>query len=286
MPSLPRGPVARVEPQPSHEAFIQAAEPDWVCLRINHARQLVLNGETADSWTPAGTNVLTTTTIPDELLADLSWVEEYNIVKHLEPDAHIPTDVAVYPWLLHHKRAEYIEQCMEGVVWMHSELEDTQTTMIPLIKGYTQREREICYTVFDQLPHNFAVHYATKYFSGQGNNRGKLFQNLEVMQEEGGIDELGLIGLLGPNYLEKTPGLVTGAAGFNQWFKRISPTEMADAEMHAIYRDLAADVRSALEVDGSTATDKPAAYTRRSGPTEAESHLVTYRADGGPRADQ
>jgi len=223
--NAPAGAIARIEPTGKHQRMVNTAEPAWASLKINHARQLVNRDETAESWFPDGTRVLTTSTINDDALDDLSVAEEAELVEAFEPDAHVGGDVSVYPDYLPDRRAELIEESMKNALWLEGEIE-ADTLILPLIKGITQSERELCYLALKYFDHNYAAVYATRYFTaGEGCNIYDLIDGVSEIDRECSAN-IVLLGVLSP-ILQKMPDCVTAAAGFNGWHKRIS---LSDSE--------------------------------------------------------
>lgn len=243
---LPAACIPRVEPSASHRAFVEAARPACVMINIVDARRLVKRGETAHSYFPDDVEVIVTTTDNDRKIRLINWEKELNIVRELNPDYHIPTDYPTYREQHPDERWENVEKCMEGTVWMHERLADTDVTVIPLVKGVEPRERRLCYRICEELGKETAAFYVTQYFSsGAGNNITRVEELVEKISTRGNLDVL-VIGLLSPNYLERVDDNAIAAAGQYQWRTRVTPTKQSDAEISETYRNLREQVRRAL----------------------------------------
>lgn len=254
----PRGAVARVEVQWSHQEFAQQVYPPAVELKLTHARRLPKRDETTVSYFGERPTVITTSTINDQSLSLTTWEEELGVVQEVEPDFHLPCDYSVYESHTHRERCEYIQKCMDGTEAMVDALEDTPTAVIPLIKGLYPNEREICYDRFDELGLDYAGYYAAQYFTGgNGIQIERLIADIEQVVEEAPDLELFVIGLLSPRYLERLPDQVVAAAGLNQWRDAIKPQAQSTREMQRVYAELCSNVNEALGV-GSVRGGSPA----------------------------
>ena len=256
------GPIARVEAQRSHREFVTGVAPARVMMSVVHARRLLKRGETASTYFPAETDVITTTTVADDHLHRLSWEDEWQIVREFEPDAHVPADYDVYGDDPEAKRASHAENCATGTVWMDDRLRDDAcgTTLLPLIKGETADQRDFGYRACAAVEADTAAVYATQYFTaGGGGGRAALVDTLESIREEtdDALDVV-VIGLLSPAYLEHVPSNVVAAAGQRTWRERVTPRSQDTDAMRKVYDDLADDVRRVLDAG----EDRPGETTR------------------------
>lgn len=254
---LPTGLIPAVEAQWSHSEFVDAVVPDTVVLKINHARRLLKRGEDAASYFPAGTDVITTTTISDEQLALISWDTEYEIVEQFAPDYHIPADESVYLIDDPDQRTENIIECMHGTLSIARRFDenDVETEVIPLIKGLSPVERAMCYETLDDnsagITGEYVAYYATQYYTGgQGARTGELVSDINAIAEEYDPSIL-LLGALAPSALERMPTNVIAASGQNAWRKRTTPRTQSPAEIREVFADLTADVEAALATEPS-----------------------------------
>jgi len=244
----PTGAIPRVEHQRSHREFVQTVQPDHVMLKLRHAERIVAVGETADSYFGPNVDVITTSTQPDQWLNTTSHDDELEAITEFEPAYHIPADVSDYVDLEPRERAERVQEVMEGTLWFHDQLADAgvETELIPLLKGLTEPERDICYTLHDEIGVDYAAVYATRYFSGGGGRRIREFvADMNTVAGETTSDLL-VIGLLSPRGLRRLPEQVVAGAGQYQWRTRVKQAATDDEEMRARYQDLVDDVRDAL----------------------------------------
>jgi hypothetical protein len=253
----PRGAIPSVEPYHSYSAFLQAVEPDYALLKYTDMRTLVNRGETAASYFPEATDVITTTTIRDTPLNLLSWERELEHVRDFNPDYHIPADYSTYEQQDVADRSRNVLHCMEGLLWMQRQLRehDSETQLIPLVKGVTPEERALCDEVFDRAGFtDYCAFYGTQYFSGGAGIRiDELVTDLDAVATEQDR-EIFLIGLLSPNYLNRVSDQVVAAAGQTAWRQHLSPTTQEPAEMQTFWNDFTAEVTQALARDPPEAT--------------------------------
>jgi hypothetical protein len=253
MREKPVGAIPRVEfmgenrTSTDHMRFLEAARPAWVSLKINHAKWLAEHGETADSWTPGEINVLTTSTIQDEDLANLRPEEEAEIINQFQPACHIGGDISVYPDTPVDQRAKLIQDCMKNAVYLDYETTD-ETAIIPLIKGITREEREICYRELAEFEHNFAAVYMSRYFSPHsGNQRRKAVEDVREIDEECDDVNLVLMGLM-KKTLRRMPESVIASAGFQAWYQpaksylKGEETLGKEAALRRVWEEVEADV--------------------------------------------
>jgi hypothetical protein len=245
----PRGPIPSVEPYHSYSAFLQAAEPEYTLLKYTDMRTLVNRGETATSYFPDETSVITTTTIRDTPLNLLTWEQELEHVLAFQSDYHIPADYSTYENQDLADRSRNTLHCMEGLLWMQRQLRehDSDTQLIPLVKGTTPEERAVCYEIFERAGFDaYCAFYGTQYFSGGAGIRiDELVADLDAVATEQDRD-IFLIGLLSPNYLKRVPGQVVAAAGQTAWRKHISATNQETAEIQEHWTEFTTAVADAL----------------------------------------
>ncbi len=254
--SPPSGAIPLVEAQWSHREFIDAVQPDYALTKITSARQLLKRGETAESYFPAETDVITTTTIPDEKLNLLPWDKELEIVEEFGPEYHVPTDYSNYEEQPEADREENVKKCMEGTVWMARQVREQglDITLIPLVKGCNPKEWAICYEVLDQCEYEFPMisFFATQYFTGGAGIRiGELLDDVrEIATKQ--HRAIMLIGLLSPNYLQRMPATVCAGTGLNQWRTDITPRQQTGEEMRTVWEQVSDNVEDALDRPGAT----------------------------------
>jgi hypothetical protein len=263
--SFPTGAIPRVQPYRAANTFLDAAEPDATLINYTDARRLLKRDETARTWFPDATTVITTTTIRDEELNLVTWERELERVLAFQPDYHVPTDYSTYETDDRHDRLAAVLECMNGHLWMERQLRahNAETQLIPLVKGTTARERAICYEVFDRASvegfEEYCAYYATQYFtSGNGIQIDALVKDVTAIADEQDRDIL-LIGLMSPTYLDRMPTNVVAAAGQNAWRKSIAPTTTEAAEIRRQWAEIASDVERSIDTApqraGATATE-------------------------------
>ena len=237
--------IPRVEPGHAHKEFVEKANPDMVMVNLITARRLVKREETAESFFPS-TDVMVTSTIPDNKLELISWEKEKEIITSFNPSYHLPTDYPVYADQSEETRKENIEKCLNGSVWMKKKLSDTDITIIPLLKGIKPRERRVYYQVMKEIDQELVGYYAAQHFTNGGNNITAVEEQLESINTHSDLDIL-VIGLLSPNYLERLPDNVIAASGKYQWRSRITPTKETSLEVRETFNDLEQSVNQAIK---------------------------------------
>ncbi|WP_152520742.1 hypothetical protein [Halorhabdus tiamatea] len=269
MEAIPQGSIALVEPGHAHRAFLEAVEPRYAMMKYHHANRLLKAGETAESWFPDGTDVITTTNVVDNRNAPIPLEDngyrrgEVDIIEDFGPDYHIPADRSDYQDLEDGHRYQRTKECMTGTVTVANHIADhgLDTQVIPFMKTTTPAERELCYRTIEQLGLDFAAVYCNQYFNdGRGVLIDQLLEDLELVASESrsavssaGDDPLRLltVSLLSPNVLARAPDAVVAGSGQmvgtdRGWRESIKPTKQSSEEMREIYADVEAAVAEAL----------------------------------------
>lgn len=248
--NYPTGPVLLVEPQQAHQEFIEvdSANPT-VLLRLSQVPHLLNRGEDADSYFGPECTVITTTTVHDGWLATTGWRDERNLVQEFGPDFHIPCDYPVYKGFDPEKRRKHIRWYLRGLFWMVDELAETSTELLPLIKGETPSERQLCYRVFDALDVQYGVFYGTQYYQ---ENVGfyQLLSDIHHVVSERPDLHLMLIGLQSPRRLGQLPPQVVAAAG-QRWIREVGLRDCSPETACQRYLSFERAVEEALE-EGQT----------------------------------
>lgn len=288
MAGFPQGAIALVEPGHAHQAFLEAAKPRYAMLKYHHANRLLKLGETADSWFPDETTVVTTTNVIDHRNATIPLEGngyrrgEIDIVREFGPDYHIPADRPDYLDYSDEKRYERTKECMVGTIAMANYIasEDLDVQLIPFVKTSTPAERELAYRTIDQLGLDFAAVYCNQYFNdGRGVLIDELLEDLEVVAREG-EELLGrplrllTVSCLSPNVLDRAPAAVEAASGQmvgtdRGWRETIAPTRQTDGEVRDVYVDVEERVAAAL----------PGATVDRDGVREADTATLEDGVD-------
>lgn len=227
----PEGIIPRVEPQPKHREFVDTVQPPYVMLKITDARRLAKRGETAASYFGSVPTVITTSTVRDSDLFLLKWLDEYEILEQFQPDYHIPADQSIYQLQPEDDRTELVKRSLEGYLAIKQLLAENQAafngsppTLIPLLKGVTSEEQNICLQVFADEDVELAAFYAVQYFTTDGQPRtDELVEDLHDLTNRS-PDDLSylIIGGLGPSLTDRYPPAVDAAAGFTAWYSRVA----------------------------------------------------------------
>ena len=250
---FPTGAIPFVENQWSHHEFIEAVQPDYALAKITTARQLLKRGETADSYFGEDTQVITTTTVDDSKLNLLSWGDELEYVKEFGPTYHLPCDYSTYIKADKEERTENVSSYLEGTLTMDRWLSEanSDTRIIPLIKGATYQERARAIHTLEQYHFPGYAYYGTQYFtSGEGILIDELVDDLTATTQEHDRPMM-LIGCLSPNYLERMPAQVVAGTGVQRWRKRIKPQKQDADTMTSEWNTLSDEVDTALSIPTS-----------------------------------
>lgn len=241
----PKGPVLLIERQEAHDRFHENHPRQLtILLRITAVKTLVNKGETAETYFGEHVTIITTTTINDRLLSNLGWADELNLIQQFQPDFHIPCDYPVYknddPLL----RRRHVLKCLEGTIWIASNLYGTKTRVIPLLKGETPHERWLCYQVFQYLGARYCVFYGTQYFTA---NIGfyQLQEDLRTVVSEAPYLRVMLIGLQSAHRLEQLPPQIVAAAG-QRWIDEVQLRDIPYNQSQERYTQMEDNINEAL----------------------------------------
>jgi hypothetical protein len=268
------GAIPRVEHQQAHRDFLWAVRPPAAMVSIKHVRRILKRGETAETYFPPETDVITTTTHADPKSFRIQFSQEVALIQAFEPDYHLPWDWPLTNEMSEDHRIEYCQRVARGAVEMDRVLgghydsddvdhplptplvsEPVETTIIPLIRGDTPTERAPCEFSVAEVDAPIAAKYGSHYMSrATGGNYPALRESVEEIHEETNGQPIIVIGLLSPSDrygLCDLPDNVVGAAGLNQWISRVSPRESSPDEMRAAYDTFEQEVAEALDVPPS-----------------------------------
>lgn len=223
---FPTGIHARIERDRLHEQIFSRGVADVVVIDMDHLVGLDQGRISAQDYLSRDVSVASTTTIDDESLHDLHRVYEREVVKRVQPRFHIGFDVPVYKQgdMEREVRLTNIENYLKGIHQLTRDLEDTRTTVIPLLKGTCREEFHRCYHGFrgepgikEILDGSFAF-YAGQYFGPEVGCRIKqLEQHLWQMDTVCEPNGIFLIGFGSPDQLPRFPGSVVSIAGLRHW---------------------------------------------------------------------
>ena len=179
------------------------------------AERLVERGITADSL-PSKTDVILTTTFEDERLELWFLEREIDVANEFGADAVVPCDCPVYindPPL---ERQQTVEIYAENIMRACREFSEYGISVIPLVKGVTPEERQICYDAFQAVNVDMIAFYCAQYFL-YGPRLHDLLTRIRDIVRESDPERMMLIGFQSENWLPEFPPAVQAAAGF-RWF--------------------------------------------------------------------
>lgn len=235
--------IPQMENQKKHDRFIELAPSlNAVMIKINHARALLNKGIDADDYAGEDRTVITTTTIMDEKLEDLSWIEELNIVEKFNPDYHIAVDCPTYQEHSKGQRMYNLRLYLQGLIWMEENLDSVN--ILPLIKGETKDERQLTKQVLDFFDYKYAVFYVTQYLS-VGEKHHKVIGEINRIANEFSDKKILVMGLQAPRYLQKYAVNIVAVSG-QRWRKVADPKEKPEDEVKENFRELSSDIQEAL----------------------------------------
>lgn len=187
-----------------------------VMLSIDCVRKLVdLHDQTARTYFREDQTVITTTTTYDEVLKELDWTRELDLIRQFGPDYHIPTEYSVYRTMSRDEQRRAIDDCMEGTEWFTKRLENHSTEILVQAKGWQDWHFRQCQPTMNRLDTNFVVFYAT----GYGNRIYDLIDDLNDLISALKPSGILIIGKQSTRFLKKAPSEVVAAAGTRWWRK-------------------------------------------------------------------
>lgn len=190
-------------------AVVSDRSIETVMVSIDSARRLVdLHNETARTYFRDDQTVITTTTIHDDTLKELDWIEELDTVRRFGPDYHIPTEYSVYRTMTDAQQEQAIDDCLQGTEWMAKRLENHSIEVLVQAKGWLAWHFERCRSTLECLGTNFVVFYAT----GYENRVDALVEDLKTLIS--GLKPSGIL-LIGKSlrFLRRAPPEVVAVAG-------------------------------------------------------------------------
>lgn len=287
------GAIPRVERQQTHYDFLWNVKPPAAMIGIDHASRVAMHDQ---EFFPDETDVVLTSTISDSKLATYSFEDELRIIHEIKPDWIIPFDFPVYGDMDTETRKEHVRQVSNGArdlqyilnVADEGEIETISNiksipkhlikptldaTVIPLVKGVTEPERQICISTGDEMNAPIYAKYGTQYMTVGGNGSyPQLCRDLNKIQTESNNHPLLVIGLLSPSgkfSLEGVPENITAAAGTNQWLKHVEPKKSTGEEMRKNFEQFYNSVSDTLNTsikyqsENIEITDYPEFHTNR-----------------------
>lgn len=209
------GVVPRVEDRPNQIEIARTAGFDTVMIDTYRAERLLEGGDTADALFP-GTTVVLTTTFEDERLEKWILEREIDVATQFGADAVIPCDMPVYSDDPRQQRLQDLRVYADNIRRAATRFSEHGIAVIPLVKGETEYERQICYDTFAQIGLNYVAFYCAQFFLYGPRYQDLLTRVRNIVRE---FDPRGmmLVGFQSENLLPEFPPTVQSAAGF-RWF--------------------------------------------------------------------
>jgi len=212
-PIPPTGIIPRVEPQRKHFEFLdRVGSVHWVMLDIDLAERLVRQSKDASVF-GRGISVITTSTIADLRIVHYHLGRELDVVRKFHPAWHIPCDRPVYDEQNPAERKGFIEDGVQQTLEFVDRIRDTQTGVIPLIKGVNADEWRLCFRPMSQAGLRYFAYYGSQY-------RGwttRLLRDVAGIVTVCGMEYILLIGLQSVRFVRKLPPQVQALAGQKWW---------------------------------------------------------------------
>lgn len=243
-----RGVVARAERHEKHQAFFGPSNStaNLVTYSIEDAGRDVDDGLRAADRFGADTTVITTTTIHDDDLRQLSWKRELEIVRSYQPDFHIPTEYSVYERMSIPKQERSIRDCLEGTEWMAHQLRDSPIQVLVQLKGWKKWHFQLSKHTLDALNADFGVFYGTYYPSIT-----ELVEDVKRAIEVTGVSKILLLGRQSPNQLKRFPPEVVAAEG-RRWARKLRISGFLEANFETFKEPIEAELGSGQSTLGSS----------------------------------
>ncbi|WP_330630846.1 hypothetical protein [Halocatena halophila] len=201
-----------------------------------------------NEWTPdeLGVDIILTSTFDDENLELWFADREVTVGTEYGASAIIPCDTPIYNDDPQSLRVETVHNYASNLANVIPQYRDQNIEPIPLVKGESPYERDICYEVFDSHDIDKVAYYGAQYFL-YGYRFPALLERLQRIAIEYEPNDIIVIGLQSENLLPRLPPVVSGAAG--QRWRRVTdvgsePTAVAVQQ----YEQWATRVRSALSI--------------------------------------
>jgi hypothetical protein len=116
---------------------------------------------------------------------------------------------------------------MMHAIRLHNEI-DSKTKVVPLMKGFTEEELEICYSGLEYFDHDYVAYYAAQLYTsgGREHKEQNMIDRIHHIADNTDANII-LLGLLNET-LRDLPSNVVAAAGNRQWEKRIDFDSASD----------------------------------------------------------
>jgi len=238
------GPIPRLEPKPAQVAVAQQTSSiPTVMIDEQYVDRFQQKG-----WTPdeLGADVVLTSTFDDEELELWFPDREVSTATEYGATAIVPCDTPVYRDDPRTLRVETVRDYAANLADAIPRFRDHGIEPIPLVKGESPYERDICYEVFDHYDVDRVAYYGAQYFT-YGNRFPALLERMQEIAVEYDPDDILMIGLQSENLLPRLPPAVSGAAG-QRWLRVTDVGSEPAAVVVRQYEQWAAAVRSALSI--------------------------------------
>ena len=255
---FPTGMHPVVEQDSLHREFFGTNQlTSTAVMDICQLKRMATTGTTTKDLLGYDATLISTTTVGDEILYDLSIEEELEIVCTVQPNLHIGFDCPVYKQgdMPADRRRQNIQNYIDGINWLHDRLADTEISILPLLKATCPEEYAWCYEEIEHICNGSVAYYSGQYFGPAVGCRNKqLRQDLWEIDATCQPTGIFLLGLLSPRYLRPLPGSVVAASGLQQWISRTDFRNVRLELAQARYQELEREIEASLDTNTSQAT--------------------------------
>lgn len=202
--------------QNERAAAISDSAIETVMLSVDSVRKLVdIHDTTARAHFGDELTVITSSIMRDDLLEELTWERELELVTEFGPDFHLPTEYSVYNTMTKWKQERGIRDCMQGTEWFADQLAGYDTKVLVQAKGWLPWHFELCRKTMDRIDTDVVAYYCSEYKQRDS----ALNQAVRYLIKTLAPSQILLIGNQSERYLRKAPPQVTAAAG-RRWRKK------------------------------------------------------------------
>lgn len=216
---------------------------ETVMLDYPHARRLDQRGASLEE---IDAELVLSSTIADEKLEEWFPTRELAFAERVGADAIVPCDRPVYSRDARSRRIETIRSYVADLKDIVPLFREAGIEVVPLVKGESEYERQLCYDAFNELGLTRTSYYCVQYFS-YGFRYNALLRRIHQIALELNPQNMMLIGFQSENLIPDFPPCVTGVAG-QRWLRNINPREMSVNEAAREYDVWARDVEAALTI--------------------------------------
>lgn len=229
-----KGLVPRVNGAEDYRSFVEEVRPEAILIGVREVRSIVAgHGETAGSWFPDDTTVITKKLPSEQEAVPFTWEGEAKRVEMLNPDYHIPVFERVDAGDDEFFREDGCKRAAIGGTWMRQRLPE-EIGIIPTMKGATLDERAICDRVAAELqPDMVAVDHREYSFREEGDTQS-IFDHLEAISSETAGKPVLLLGDTPVDVLDDLPGDVVASAYHGPQTRASTPAEMRDGYLRRV----------------------------------------------------